>query len=115
MTGAGAGEGGVPCEEPYSCPSLQTLEKSNLKEIPNVGGTILRKTLNLPRMWSPFLTPHEPLGNSKSRQNSYSNNDSKVMKTTEAMAFEPTVPLLGMYILTYVRNDDHAEVFTGAL
>lgn len=37
------------------------------------------------------------------------------MTTTKAMAFGPTVPLLGMYILMYVRNDDHAEIFTGAL
>lgn len=57
VTGAGAGEGGVPCEEPYSCPGLQTLEKSNLKEIPNVGGTILRKTLTCLECGPRFL-PH---------------------------------------------------------
>ena len=42
-------------------------------------------------------------------------NDSKVMKTTKAMAFEPTVPLPGMYILMHVQNGDHAEIFMGAL
>jgi len=37
------------------------------------------------------------------------------MKTTKAMAFGPAVPLLGMYILMHVQNDEHTERFTGAL
>lgn len=66
-------------------------------------------------MWPPFLTPREPPGNSKSRKNSYSNkNDSKVMKTTKAVALEPTILLLGMYILMHVQNE-HTEILTGAL
>ena len=31
------------------------------------------------------------------------------------MAFEPAVPLLGMYILMHVQNDEHTEVFSDAL
>lgn len=31
----GPKEGSVPCDEPYSCPYLLTLEKSNMKELPN--------------------------------------------------------------------------------
>lgn len=37
LAGAGAREGSVPCEGPFSCPCLLTLEKSTLKEVPNGG------------------------------------------------------------------------------
>lgn len=36
------------------------------------------------------------------------------MKTTKAVALEPTILLLGMYILMHVQNE-HTEILTGAL
>lgn len=86
------------------------MEKNTHTNIP-----LVRKTLICLERGPDFLTPHEPPENSTSRKNSYSNkNDSKVMKTTNAMAFEPAGPLLGMYILMHVQNDEHTEIFASA-
>lgn len=64
---------------------------------------------------APFLPLHELPANSKSRKTYSRRNDSKESKPKTHMAFEPAVPLLGLYILMHVPKDRHIEVFSDVL
>lgn len=73
------------------------------------------KSSDLPRTWPLFLPLHELPANSKSRKTYSRRNDSKESKPKTHMAFEPAVPLLGLYILMHVPKDGHRDVFSDVL
>lgn len=64
---------------------------------------------------APFLPLHELPANSKSRKTYSRRNESKESKPKTHMAFEPAVPILGLYILLNVPEDGHTGVFSDVL